>query len=118
MFDIQQFIKVKKITQIAFSENVGIDRSQLNRILNGKAELTQDHIDKIIAVYPDIVAYKVSKIDDNLTKLIDSIQQLVENNKVLVQTNAMLSTYVIPKKYTVEDMPLSLAGEPDEEYGK
>lgn len=106
MIDIQKFIKVKKITQVEFSEKTGINRSQLNRIIKNKAELSQDHIDKIFSIYPESKDYlqNSSEAVDYLQQVIDQQTALIENLTIMVKTNANQSDIILTQARTIESL--------------
>lgn len=118
MFDLQRFIKEKKITQIELSETTGLDRSQLNRIINGKAELTFEYTEKISEVYPDFRDYKIEVQNDNLKELLGIHKKLVESLEKIVESNGILAkstqtqTEIIRELTRKQSFYSSIAAEP------
>ena len=95
--DIQTFIKSKYLSQKQFSELTGIDTYQISRLVNGKLHLTELHIQKIKAVFPDFNPKYVSDIkefDNNLiageplpvygTEVYGTISPVFEENEILL----------------------------------
>ncbi len=75
--DLYAFIKSKGLSQTQFSEQTGIERSQLSRIIHGKASLLEKHINKILNAFPDFKSYLEAKKGE-MVKRIYAPQEIYE----------------------------------------
>jgi transcriptional regulator with XRE-family HTH domain len=130
---IIKYVYEKKLQQNEIALKMGYSVEYISRILNGKDKMNIKFVSKFKECYPDFdkninnsANEKIDSIQEAINiynRLLDNLEKIVDNNTRLVDTNAKLveshSVHlaiiekITVKKYTVADMPLSIASEPD-----
>jgi transcriptional regulator with XRE-family HTH domain len=127
MFDLQQYRKIKKLTQKQIQDVTGLDQSVISKYESGK--LTSVHVSNIlIKHYPDLIDYTIEESEtiDYLQKVIDQQSVLIENLTIIVKTNSNQADTIFFQSKTIEHLTkklfnpyqekegdISIASEPD-----
>ena len=85
---IKEIIKQKNLTPSFFADQMGINRSALNHILNGRNNPSLDVIKKILIKYPDI----------NSDWLLFGKEPMYRSEKPIIQTSLFDKNVLKPEK--------------------
>lgn len=101
-------MRVMRLSQKDFADKLGISQAYLSRVLNGKNDLTNETIDRVIDAFPNYQTIMSSNIDTIFTEsddrpTIESLEKKIKDLQRLIDTRQPLEK--IPEDPNGKDLP-------------